>query len=92
MLTQLQANSVLFKSINILSHKRKRLKQTCVLNFVDTDMEDINVSKIFQMKNAIDYLPFNLQDHKIILLITYRLNVTTRKKVFNNKQTVESIN
>ena len=47
-------------------------------------MEDINVSKIFQMKNVIDSLPFNLQDHR-------NIPVTFRNKVFNYKQTIKSI-
>ena len=64
----------------------------CALNFVDTAMEDINVSKIFQIKDAINYLPFNFQDHRKILPITYKLTATTSKNVLNNKQTVESIN
>ena len=54
-------------------------------------MEDIFVSKIFQMKDAIDSLPFNFQDHESIPVTTYRLTATIINKVFSHKQRVESI-
>ena len=54
-------------------------------------MKDINVSKIFQMKNIIEYFPFNLLDHENIPVTTYKLTATIRNKVFNYEQTVESI-
>ena len=34
-------------------------------------MEDINVSKIFQIKDIIDSLQFNLQNHENIPITTY---------------------
>ena len=52
-------------------------------------MEDINVSKIFQMNDVFD--PFNLQEHENIPVTTYKLVATIRNKVFNYKQTVETI-
>ena len=56
-------------------------------------MEDINVSKTFQMKDAIDSLSFNLQDqdHENISVTTYKLTATIWNKVFNYRQTAESI-
>ena len=46
-------------------------------------MEDINGSKIFQIKDAIDSVPFNLYDHETISLTIYKLTATVREKVFN---------
>ena len=54
-------------------------------------MKDINVSRIFQIKDVIDSLPFNVQDHESISVTTYKLTATIRNKVFNYKQTVESL-
>lgn len=54
-------------------------------------MEDINVTKIFQMKDVIDPLPFILQGHKNILVTKHKLTPTSRSKVFSYKITVESI-
>ena len=71
------------------SHQRKRY--VCSLNFVNIVMEKINVSKTFQMKDIIDCLPFNLQDHENIPVTTYKLTATIRNKVFNCKETVEPI-
>ena len=71
------------------SHQGKRNVRT--LKFVNKGMEDINVSKIFQMNDVIDSLPFNLQEHENILVTTYKLIATIRNKVFNYKQTVDTI-
>ena len=71
------------------SHQRKRY--VCSLNSVNIVMEKINVSKTFQMKDIIDSLPFNLQDHENIPVTTYKLTATIRNKVFNCKETVEPI-
>ena len=46
----------LFKSKNVISPKKKIPTNVCILNFVNRDMEDINVSKIFQTKDVIDSL------------------------------------
>ena len=43
------------------------------------------------MKDIIDCLPFNLQDHENIPVTTYKLTATIRNKVFNCKETVEPI-
>ena len=43
------------------------------------------------MKDAIDYLQFNLQDHESILATTYKLTATITNKFFNYKQILESI-
>ena len=51
-------------------------------------MGDINVSKIFQVRVAIDFLSFNLQDHENIPVTTYKLHASVRKKVFNYKQII----
>ena len=50
----------LFKSASVISPKKKILTNVCTLNFVNKDIEDFNVSKIFQMKDIIDSLPCNL--------------------------------
>ena len=52
---------------------------------------DINVTKIFQMKDVVECLPFELLDHENIPATTYKLTGTIRNKVFNYKQAVESI-
>ena len=39
-------------------------------------MGDINVSKIFQIRVAIDFLSFSLQDHENIPVTTYELHAT----------------
>ena len=52
---------------------------------------DINVAKIFQMKDVVECLPFELLDHENIPATTYKLTGTIRNKVFNYKQAVESI-
>ena len=54
-------------------------------------MEDINVSKIFQMKDVIGSLPFNLQDHENIPVTTNKLTATIRNIIFNHKKIVEPI-
>ena len=51
-------------------------------------MGDINVSKIFQIRVAIDFLSFNLQDHENIPVTTYKLHASVRNKVFNYKQII----
>ena len=53
-------------------------------------MEDINISKIFQMKDVIDSLHFNLEGHENIPETTYNLTATIRNKAFKYKQTGES--
>lgn len=60
------------------------------MNFVNKSMEDFNVSKIFQMKNANDSLQLNLQDHENISVTTYKLSTTIWNKICNYRQTVES--
>ena len=54
-------------------------------------MEDLKVSKIFQMKDVIDSLTLNFQDNENMPVTTYKLAATIEIKVFNYKQTVESI-
>ena len=54
-------------------------------------MEDINVSKSFQMNDITDSLLFNLQDHENISITTYKLTGTIRNKFFNHKQIIELI-
>ena len=63
----------------------------CTLNFVNKGMEDVNVSKIFQTKNAIGLLLLSLQDYKNLPLTTYKVAATIRNKAFNEKQKIESI-
>lgn len=63
----------------------------CTLSFVNKGMEDITVSKIFQMKDVIDSFLFNLQDHEHMPVTTCKLTAIVRNKVLNYKQTVESI-
>ena len=53
-------------------------------------MEDNNVSKIFQMKDVIDFLLLNSQDHERIPVTTYKLTATIRNNIFNYKQ-IESM-
>ena len=36
-------------------------------------MDGINVSEFFQMKDAIDSVPFNLYDHESVPVTTYKL-------------------
>ena len=78
----------IFLNQKISSPQRKRV---CTLNYLNKDLEDIIVFKIFQMKDAIDSLQFNLQDHESILASTYKLTVTIRNKLFSYKQIVELI-
>ena len=52
-----------------------------ILNFLNTGMEEINVSKIFETMDVIDSLPFNLQDHENIHVTTYKLTATILNKV-----------
>ena len=54
-------------------------------------MEDINVSKSFQMNDITDSLLFNLQDHENISITIYKLTGTIRNKFFNHKQIMELI-
>ena len=58
----------------------------CTLSFVNKGMADIFISKIFQMKDAIDSLSINLQDHEDIPVIPYKLTATIKNKVFNHKK------
>ena len=55
----------------MLSHQRK------------TNLEDINVSKTFQMKNVNEYFQFNLHDHEKIPVITYKLTGGIMNKYFS---------
>ena len=54
-------------------------------------MEKVNVSKIFQLNDVIDFFPFNFQEQEKISLITYKLTKTINNNFFNYKQTVELI-
>ena len=63
----------LFKSTNVISPKQKIPRNMCTLNFLNKCMDGINVSKFFQMKDAIDSVPFNLYDHESVPVTTYKL-------------------
>ena len=43
------------------------------------------------MKNVINSLPFNIQDHENIHVTTDKLTATIRNNVFNYKERVESV-
>ena len=80
----------IYKSTNIISPKKKIPKNVCTLNFLNKDMEDFNVSKIFQMKGVNDSLQVNPQDHENISVTTYKLTSTIWNKICNYRQTVGS--
>ena len=56
-------DDIICKTIQSISSKKKIPTDLCSLNFVNKRIEDINASKIFQMKIVIDSFPFNLQNH-----------------------------
>ena len=64
----------------------------CSLSFVNKGMADIFISKIFQMKDAIDSLSINLQDQEDIPVIPYKLTATIKNKVFNHKKKNSKMN
>ena len=65
-----------------MSPKKKIPTNLCTFDFVNKGMEHINVSKIFQNKDVIYSIPFNLQDYQNIPVTKYNLTATTRNKVF----------
>lgn len=69
--------------IKCLLTKQNVPANVCTLNFVNKGMEDVNVSKIFQTKNAIGLLLLSLQDYKNLPLTTYKVAATIRNKAFN---------
>ena len=79
-------NAKLFKSANAISPKKKIPTNVCTLNFVNKGIKKIYFSVVFQMKDVIDSLPFNLQDHESIPRTTYKLTATTSSKVFKYKK------
>ena len=58
------------------------------MNFVNKAMGDINVSKIFQIRVAIDFLSFSLQDHENIPVTTYELHATVGIKFLTINQSL----
>ena len=53
------------------------------MTFVNKGMAD-TVSKTFQMKDVIDSLPFNFQEHGNIPATTYKLIAIIRNKVLES--------
>ena len=75
-----------------VKEKKKAPKNICVLPFVNKGLEQINLSQIFRSPGVVDLLPENLRSHEEIPVVTYKLRNPIRNKIFNYKETVQSIN
>ena len=65
----------IFRSTNVISPKKQIITNMCILNFVNKDMADINVSKIFRLNDVTDSSPFNPRGHESIRVTTIRNKV-----------------
>ena len=74
-----------------VKEKKKAPKNICVLSFVNKGLEEINLSKIVRSQEVIDLLPEKLRSEEEIPMITYKLRNPIRNKIFNYKETVQSI-
>ncbi|WP_456235821.1 hypothetical protein [Soonwooa purpurea] len=72
--------------------KNKYIKRNvCVVDYENKGLDDINLAKIFRNREIVQMLPNKLLMEDNIPLVTYRLGPTIRNKIFNYKETVESI-
>ena len=71
--------------------KKTSPKNICVINFQNKAIEHIKLSKILNEPDVISQLPMELQNKENRPIITYKLSSTIRNKIFNYKDTVNSI-
>ena len=72
--------------------KKTSPKNVCVINFQNKPIEHIKLSKILNEPDVISQLPMELQNKENRPpIITYKLSSTIRNKIFNYKDTVNSI-
>ena len=73
----------------IIKEPKNAPKFVCAINFINKGMEKIGLSKIMNDKEYLDKLPEKFQSEKIC--VTYKLGNPIRNKIFNYKETVNSI-
>ena len=71
----------------IIKEPKSAPKFVCSVNFINKGMEKIGLSKIINDKEYLDKLPEKFEK----FCVTYRLGNPIRNKVFNYKETVNSI-
>ena len=82
-------NTKLYKEQKI--NVKNRSKNGCVVYYDNKGLDDINLSNIFNASEVIEALPDQLSTPDNIPAVTYKLSTPIRDKIFNYKQTVESI-
>ena len=67
-------------------------RNVCVVYYENKGLDDINLSKILNCQEVLINLPKEMEAKENNPIITYRLSSTIRNKIFNYKQTLESLN
>ena len=74
-----------------VKNKKPPPKYVCTVFFDNKAVEYIQVSKLLNHPDLVPLLPNSLQDRENRPVVTYKLGPTIRSKIFNYRQTVESI-
>ena len=82
-------NTKLYKEPQISN--KQTPKNVCVVYYENKGLDDIDLSKVLNSPIVLDKLPDQLKTVDNIPKVTYRLGTPIRNKIFNYKQTVESI-
>ena len=71
---------------------KKAPKFVCVVEFINKGLDNIGLSKILNKQNVFEKLPAKLKSQENDkICVTYKLRNPIRNKIFNYKETVESI-